>query len=64
MSVIDLDALRTEMHEQAVILAAKRDGKDTATALAESRWFREWASQGGHDLRASIRKSRAFIERT
>jgi hypothetical protein len=52
------------MHEQAVILAAKRDGKDTATALAESRWFREWASQGGHDLRASIRKSRAFIERT
>lgn len=52
--VIELDALRTDWHERAVISSAKRRGVDPVEALAASRLLRAMLKR---DVRLPIKRA-------
>lgn len=58
---LDPDASRTEAHEKAVVVMARKHGRDPHGALAESRALRAWAAENGHDLRLSYRDAAGAI---
>jgi hypothetical protein len=58
--VIDLDELRTEWHERAVVVSAKLQGIDPEAALALSRRLRLLAK---NDLRLQLRAAMKWCER-
>lgn len=58
---LDPDASRTEAHEKAVVVMARKHGRDPHRALAESRELRAWAAENGSDLRLSYRDAASTI---